>query len=65
MVTKQLLYQLEFFEILKDTPYISESFRSVAFVVLQIAGGGGDPSDPPPWCLMWVPISLVSEGLVL
>ena len=41
MVTKQkLLYRLEIFETLKDTPNTSEGFRFVAFVVLEILGEG-------------------------
>ena len=40
MVTNQkLLYQIEIFETLKDTPNTSQGFRSVAFVVLEILGG--------------------------
>ena len=39
MVAKQkLLYELEIFETLKDTPNTSEGFRFVAFVVLEILG---------------------------
>ena len=51
MVTKQkLLYQLKFFETLKDTPNTSEDFRFVASVVLEILGGVlFDPLGP--WCL--------------
>ena len=66
MVTKQkLLYQLELFETLKDTPNTSEGFRFVAFLVLEILGWVlfDLPPPPPPWCLVWVPKPLVPEGL--
>ena len=46
MVAKQkLLYQLKFFETLKDTPNPSKGFRFVAFLVLEILRG---PFRPPP-----------------
>ena len=52
MVTKQkLLYQLEIFETLKNTPNTSEDFRFVAFVVLEILEGPFSTPHPHPLVL--------------
>ena len=45
--SKSCCINLKFFETLKDTLYISEGFRFVAFVVLEILWGGGFFSTLP------------------
>ena len=60
--SKSCYTNLKFFETLKDTPNPSKGFRFVAFLVLEILGGGGSFSTPP-WCLVWVPKPLVPGGL--
>ena len=44
--SKSCYTNLKFFETLKDTPNPSKGFRFVAFLVLEILGGG--PFRPPP-----------------
>ena len=62
--SKSCYTNLKFFETLKDTPNPSKGFRFVAFLVLEILGGGGPFRPPPPWCLVWVPKPLVPGGLI-
>ena len=59
--SKSCYINLKFFETLKNTPNTSEGFKFVAFVVLEILGGG--VLFDPLWCLVWVPKPLVPEGL--
>ena len=61
--SKSCYTNLKFFETLKDTPNPSKGFRFVAFLVLEILGGGGGSFSTPPWCLVWVPKPLVPGGL--
>ena len=42
--------QLEIFWDLKGYPSTSQGFKSVAFVVLEIAGGGGGYISLGAWC---------------
>ena len=60
---KRYLINFTFFEIVKDEPIPHNNFT--------LLGQGGylegrpDPSPPPPpWYLMWVPIPLVTKGLM-
>ena len=62
--SKSCYTNLKFFETLKDTPNPSKGFRFVAFLVLEILGGGPFRPPPPPWCLVWVPKPLVPGGLI-
>ena len=45
--SKSCYTNLKFFETLKDTPNPSKGFRFVAFLILQILGGGSFLTPPP------------------
>ena len=45
--SKSCYTNLKFFETLKDTPNPSKGFRFVAFLVLEILGGGSFSTPPP------------------